>query len=356
MKKLTLFYLIAGMSLVVGVLVAGCSPTAMTESEAEPEVVTQSVEAETETEESTAEPEPPEEPTVEPKPTEESVEETAVTTRSIVDVNGEEVVIEDTSAIIALDGPVTEIVYALGADNQLVATDVSSTYPEAATQLPQVGYVRRLSAEPVLAMAPTLIITTDSVGPPEAIEQLQESGLPIAVFKGAETIEESYDLIRNVAATLGLEEKGEELITQMRADLEEANALLEQVESEPRVMFIYARGLDSVSAAGTGTSLEVMLELAGATNAVTEWESYQPLTSEAAVSIAPDALLLFSSGLESVGGAEGLLTVPGLAETPAGQENRVYDMDGLKLSGLGPRVGEAVIELIYMLHPELSEG
>ena len=285
------------------------------------------------------------------RPTEEVVE---VTARTITDVNGEEVVIEDSSAIIALDGPVTEIVYALGAGDQLVATDVSSTYPEAATQLPQVGYVRRLSAEPVLAMAPSLIITTDSAGPPEAVEQLRESGLPIAMFKGAETVEESYELIRNIAATLRLEEKGEELIAQMQADLEEANALLEQVETEPRVMFIYARGLDTVSAAGTGTSIEVMLDMAGATNAVTEWESYQPLTSEAAVSIAPDAFLLFTSGLESVGGAEGLLTVPGLAETPAGQESNVFAMDGLKLSGLGPRVGEAVIELIYMLHPELS--
>lgn len=290
----------------------------------------------------------------------ESLEESVIddegtSPRIVVDVNGNEVIITDDTALISLDGPITEIVYALGVGDRLVATDVSSTYPESATQLPQVGYVRSLSAEPVLAMSPSLIITTDSAGPPEAIEQLKESGVTIAMFKSPETVEESYQLVRDVAATLGLADAGEEIVAQMEADLKEAEVLLTQVTSEPRVMFIYARGVDTVSAAGTSTSIEIMLEMAGSVNAVSEWEGYQPLTSESTVAIAPDALLLFTSGLESVGGPEGLLEIPGLADTPAGQDGRIFSMDGLKLSGLGPRMGEAVIELIYMLHPELSE-
>ena len=338
MDRDRLFYYLFGLFLFVSLLLVACTPTAVSEvqpaeaSEAEVDVRLD------------------EEPTDIPEPN----EETAVSPRTITDVNGEEILIEDDSVLITLDGVVTEIVYALGAGDRLVATDVSSTYPEAATQLPQVGYVRRISAEPILAMAPTLIITTDSVGPPEAVNQLQESGVAIVMLKSPETVDESYHLIRDIAATLGLEASGEELVAKMEADLAEAADLLSRVESEPRVMFIYARGLDTVSAAGSDTSIEMMLEMAGAVNAITEWEGYQPLTSEATVAIAPDALLLFTSGLESVGGAEGLLTVPGLAETPAGQHGRVFDMDGLKLSGLGPRVGEAVIELIYMLHPELA--
>lgn len=160
--------------------------------------------------------------------------------------------------------------------------------------------------------------------------------------------------MRDVAAALGVESRGEALVAKMEADLAEAADLLSQVDSTPRVMFIYARGLDTVSAAGTGTSVDVMFELAGVENAVTEWEGYQPLTAEGAVSVAPDALLLFESGLESVGGVDGLLGVPGLAETPAGIDANVHSMDGLLLTGLGPRVGEAVIQLIQMLHPEVQ--
>lgn len=275
--------------------------------------------------------------------------------RTVVDYEGNEVMIEDDSAVIAMDGPLTEIVYALGVGDKLVATDVSSTYPPEATELPQVGYVRQLSAEPVLAVAPTLILTTDSAGPPEAIAQLRESGTSVVQFKAPTTVEESLQLVRDVALALGVEERGEELVAKMEADLATAEEMLADVETTPRVMFIYARGLDTVSAAGTGTSVDVMFELAGLENAVVEWEGYQPLTAEGAVSIAPDALLLFDSGLESVGGAEGLMQVPGLAETPAGENGAVYSMDGLLLTGLGPRVGEAVIELIQMTHPELAD-
>ena len=274
--------------------------------------------------------------------------------RTVVDYEGNEVVIEDDSVVIAIDGPLTEIVFALGMGDKVVATDVSSTYPPEATALPQVGYVRSLSAEPVLAMAPTLILTTDSAGPPTAVEQLQESGVAIVQFTAPSTVAESLQLVRDVAAALGVESRGEALVAKMEADLAEAANLLAQVETTPRVMFIYARGVDTVSAAGSGTSIDVIFELAGVENAVTEWEGYQPLTAEGAVTIAPDALLLFETGLESVGGAEGLLGIPGLAETPAGQDEQVHSMDGLLLTGLGPRVGEAVIELIKMLHPELS--
>lgn len=273
--------------------------------------------------------------------------------RTITDMDDNEIVIEDDSRIIALEGPVTEIVYALGAGDRLIATDVSSTYPEAATQLPQVGYVRQLSAEPILALDPTLIITTDQAGPPEVVAQLRESGVPIAMFASASSIEESYALIRNIAQTLGLVTEGESLIAQMEADLAEAAALLAQVETTPRVLFIYARGVDTVMGGGLGTGVDVILAMAGAENAVTEFEGYQPLTAEAAVAAAPDAYLLFTSGLESVGGTEGLLQIPGLAQTPAGESERVFAMDGLLLTGFGPRVGQAIIELIYLLHPEL---
>ncbi|MEM7029028.1 MAG: hemin ABC transporter substrate-binding protein [Chloroflexota bacterium] len=274
--------------------------------------------------------------------------------RAMQDIDGNEVVIEDDSRIVALGGPVTEIVFALGAGERVVAVDTSSGYPESVKELPQVGYQRRISAEPILAMNPTLILATEEAGPPEAIQQLKDSGVTVLVLPREDTIEGAKEKIRRFAQALGLEAKGEDLIAQMEADLAEAAAVLAQVDQAPTVMFIYARGADSVSAAGTDTGAAAMIELAGAVNAISEYEGYKPLTAESAVTAAPDVLLLFTSGLQSVGGAEGLLGIPGLAQTPAGAEQAVIDMDGLYLTGFGPRTGKAVKELVYQLHPELK--
>lgn len=349
------------MMLLLLLVLAACSP----DSSGEPAAATQATTAPTEA----AEPEPTEEVAAEPiatattesmptgEPTAETEPEVAADSslpRTVTDINGAEIVITDDSQIITLGGSVTEIVYALEAGDQVIATDVSSTYPVEATQLPQVGYVRSLSAEPVLAMAPTLILTTDEAGPPEALAQLQESGVTIVMFAAASSIEESHELMRQVGLALGKESEAELLIAQVEADLAEAAGLMANVESTPNVLFIYARGVDTVMAGGLGTGVDTMLALAGAKNAFTEFEGYQPLTAEAAVAAAPDAYLLFNSGLESVGGVEGLLTIPGLAETPAGQNAQVYQMDGLLLTSFGPRMGQAVIDLIHMLHPELT--
>lgn len=96
---------------------------------------------------------------------------------------------------------------------------------------------------------------------------------------------------------------------------------------------------------GTGTQVDRAIALAGGRNAVTEFSDYKPLTAEALVKANPDVILLFSSGLESLGGAAGLKKVPGISQTNAGRNNRFVSMDGELLSSFGPRLGEAVMEL-----------
>lgn len=365
------YSLIGWMMLILMMVLVACtpgnSPEPVAETETNQVVVDPTQAPEIAESEPTKAPAAPAEPAAAPtdkpeatlEPTAEPTAETEVGAdllrpRTVTDVNGLKAVITDDNQIITLGGSVTEIVYALGAGDRVIATDVSSTHPEAATQLPQVGYVRTLSAEPVLAMAPTLILTTNEAGPPEALAQLQESGVTIVMFAAATSPEEAYQLMRNLGLALGKETEAEELIAQVESDLAEAAMLLEQAESKPSVLFIYARGVDTVMAGGLDTGVDTMLALAGAENAFTEFEGYQPLTAEAAVAAAPDAYLLFTSGLASVGGVEGLLAVPGLGATPAGENQRVYEMDGLLLTSFGPRFGQAVIDLIHLLHPELA--
>lgn len=270
----------------------------------------------------------------------------------VVDVNGATVVIDDASRIITLGGPVTEIVFALGAGDQVVARDSSSSYPAAVNDLPDVGYQRQLSAEGVLALDPTLILATTEAGPPEAIEQLQNSGVDFLMLESVETVEGVKAKIRGFAQALGKETEGETLIAAIDADLAAAQTTADSYADTPRVMFIYARGAGAVNVAGTNTGADAMIALAGGENAVTEYEGYKPLTAEAAVAAAPDVLLLFSDGLESIGGQEGLLSLPGIAQTPAAEQGRIVAMDGLFLLNFGPRMGEAAKELATQIHAQ----
>ena len=287
-------------------------------------------------------------PTAIPTPTT-AAAPTAAGPLTITDATGEAVTIADTSRIITVGGTVTEITFALGAGGQVVAVDTSSTYPPEATQLPKVGYQRQLAAEGVLALNPSLILASTEAGPPEAVEQLKNAGVPVLIVPLEYTADGAKQAIRMLAEALGREERGDELIAQLDRNLAEAAQVAATLNPKPRVLFLYARGPNTVNAAGAKTSADEIIRLAGGQNAITDFDGFKPLTAEAAAAAAPDVLLLFESGLESLGGKEGLLRVPGVAQTPAGQNGRIIAMDGLYLLGFGPRLGAAARDLAHEL-------
>jgi iron complex transport system substrate-binding protein len=271
-----------------------------------------------------------------------------------IDADQHTVVIKERARLVTVGGALTEIVYALGAGARLVGVDTSSTYPEAATTLPRVGYQRLLSAEGVLSLNPSLILVSAEAGPPAAISQLRAAGAAVLKVPVAYTVDGVQAKIRLVAQALGLEPRGEELIELLGQEMAEAGAMLRRIRSQPRVLFIYARSSGALHVSGLGTAADAMIRLAGGENAVTGYDGYRPLTAEAVVAAAPAVLLLPTRSLEILGGLDSLLMAPGLALTPAGEKRRIVAMDDLYLLGFGPRTGQAVRELAARLHPELS--
>ena len=253
--------------------------------------------------------------------------------------------------IVSIGGPVTEIVYALGAGGDVVGVDTSSTYPETATRLPQVGYQRRLSAEGVLSLQPDVVLATSDAGPPEALEQLK-AVVEVVEIPAVYTIAGAEAKIRLIAQTLGREAQGEQLVATLHRDLVAAQAVLDKVRTRPRVLFLYARGLGTLYVSGTGTAADAMIRLAGGANAVTEYEDFKPFTSEAVVAAAPEVLLMLGRGLDSLGGVHGLLKLPGIALTEAARQERIVAMDDLYLSSFGPRLGAAIKDLAIFLHSD----
>jgi iron complex transport system substrate-binding protein len=243
--------------------------------------------------------------------------------------------------IVSLNGAISEIIASIGEADKLAGVDVASTYPDAIAKLPKTGHNRNINAEAVIALQPTHVYTLEESLQPEIATQLQAAGIIIVNFKEPKSVAGVRTLVEEVGKALQREDAANELIQTLDADLKK----LLPVTDSPRVMFIYARGAGALSVAGSGTAVHEMLRLSGARNAAADVEGYKPYTSEAAVKANPDILLLFDSGLESLGGKEGLLSVPGIAQTNAGKNKSVYAMDGLLLSGFTPRCGKALQQL-----------
>jgi iron complex transport system substrate-binding protein len=255
--------------------------------------------------------------------------------------------------IVSLGGGVTETVYALGAGRQLAGVDLTSLYPPAATRLPQVGYLRTLSAEGLLSLHPDLVLAAPEAGPPEALAQAEAAGLAIERLAAGYTIEATLARVAAVGAAIGRPAEAAALAAAMRADLAAVAAELATVRSRPRVLFLLQVGRGAPLASGRGTAADAMIALAGGENALGQsFAGYQPLATEWAVAAAPDLLLLTSESVVALGGRAAVLALPELAAMRGAAGRRLVDLEALYLLGFGPRLPQAVRDLAAALHPE----
>lgn len=243
--------------------------------------------------------------------------------------------------IVSISGTTTEILCALGLQDQIVGVDVTSTYPEAMQQLPKVGHNRNMSAEAIIALAPTMVIGVAENVKPELVDQLKAANIRVLLYTLESSVDGTKNLITAVADSLGKADAVPAITAAIDADLKEQVPLTKKT----KVLFIYARGAGAMMVAGEHTYPNAMIKLAGGENATGGFEDFKPLTPESLLDANPDVILMFTSGLESLGGMDGLLKVPGVAMTNAGKKKQVIEMDGQYLTGFGPRLGKAIAEL-----------
>lgn len=246
--------------------------------------------------------------------------------------------------IVTLNGGITEIVAALGHEKEIVGTDVTSTYPESLKATAKdLGHVRSMTIEPIMAVSPTLILASDKDINPELMGKIKASGIKTEVFKQEFTVEGTKKLIADVAKAIGNTDY-QKLNDKIDADLKQ----VQPIAKKPKVLFIYARG-NMLMVSGKNTPMAALIGLAGGENAVNDFEDFKPLTPEAVVKANADVLFFFTSGLQGAGGNEGALKMPGVSQTNAGKNKRIIAMDGGLVSGFGPRLGEAAVGLNKLL-------
>ena len=262
---------------------------------------------------------------------------------------------EEAERIVCLGGTITETVFALGRGDWVVGVDTSSSHPSTVSGLPKVGYHRAFSAEGVAGLDPTLVLHTEESGSETALEQIEALDLHLHEIPSPYDEESAVQSIRKIGELLGANDRAEQLIRSLESDLDGVRELVTKNTHRPTVVFLYGRGGGVMMIAGKNTSAQHIIELSGGENPEFDFESYKPFSSEAFIELDPEYILMMTHGLESVGGKEAVLDLPGVNMTRAGEdEDHIIHIDDLKLLGYGPRMGQAALELFEAIHPDLD--
>ncbi|WP_421081887.1 heme/hemin ABC transporter substrate-binding protein [Serratia fonticola] len=233
--------------------------------------------------------------------------------------------------IVSIGGDVTEIAFALGAGDEVVARDSTSLHPAAVQTLPDVGYMRQLNAEGILALKPTLILTTELAEPALVLKQLEDSGVKVVRIPGDTTVQAVPEKISVIADAINRSSQGKQLAERYQQQL----AAVANTPLPVKVLFVMSHGGITPMAAGQQTAADAIIRAAGLKNAMQGFSRYRPLSQEGVIASAPDLLLVTTDGVRSIGGQENLWQLPGMALTPAGKNRRVLIVDDMALLGFG---------------------
>ncbi|MAM25456.1 MAG: hemin ABC transporter substrate-binding protein [Marinobacter sp.] len=257
--------------------------------------------------------------------------------------------------VLSIGGSVTEIVAALGQQHRLKARDTTSSYPPDVTNLPDVGYMRSLSPEGVLSVGPSMILSEEGAGPPEALEVIHAADVEFVEVPDALTPEGILRKIEIIGDALGVPDRADGLAAEVETALSAALRDADRSEADKkRVLFVLSTQGGKINASGSGTAADALIRMAGGVNAITDYDGYKQITGEALGLAAPDVILMMDRGGDHGVADDELFDMPSIRLTPAAQTRSVVRMDGLLLLGFGPRTAQAVRMLNEALYAQGS--
>lgn len=270
----------------------------------------------------------------------------------LTDADGYDVSVTDVSRILALDiyGTYTKTLSGLGLADNIVGRTVSSTEPNLADRPVVTEGGHNINVESVLELNPTLVIVDHSIGPRDAIDQIREAGVTTVVMEPQRTIDSVDEDIITLGETVGLPDEARKLSERSVKEIDESKEAIKTIAPEEpmRMAFLYARGNGGVFfIMGEGTGAQDLIEGIGGVDLAAENNlSYaEPANAEALARINPEVIIMMTDGLKSTGGVDGLLERPGVAQTIAGQKQRIVTIpDGQSLA-FGPMTGQTLVKL-----------
>ena len=259
--------------------------------------------------------------------------------------------------IVCVSKHLTEMMFALGKGHDIVACDLTSTYPDSAKLLTTVGYHRALNPEGIVSMKPDLVIHSNDIGPANVLPQLKKLGLSIKTFGTANTFDSAKLVLHELGHFFGAAEKADSIIAKMDADMLKVMQLKSTIKDTPSLLIIhYGQANNNFFVmSGRNSAGDKMIKSACAKSAVYDAKGARQLSAEAIAAANPDIIIATNFGFDKMGGTiEKFKMVPGVGLTNAAKNNRIYRFEEHDLVYFGPRTGENVLKLMNLIHPDLN--
>ena len=274
-----------------------------------------------------------------------------ISTADPVSIVGQEV--PQVQRVIALANGSAEIISGMGYKNILIGRDIASSDP-ALKSVEIVTSGHQIVPEKILSLSPDLVLIDDSSGPQSALTALENAGIKMVLISQAWTLVDIDKKISEVAAAIGTVETGRDFTKAIAA----VGNQVTPISTSTRIAFLYLRGTSSIYLiGGKGSGADSLISAIGATDvgAQTLANPFNPMTSEALARLNPDVFIVMSKGLESVGGVDGLLALPGISQSVAGKNRAIVSVDDSLLLSFGPRTPSLITQLAQSVEKVLNQ-
>ena len=261
--------------------------------------------------------------------------------------------------VVGVSKQINEFLYEIGAESVLVARDLTSIYPAAIRTLPSVGYHRALSAEGIISMRPTMLLTDGNLGPDAVVEQVRKVGVPVVLMSPGNSVDSAQALMEKLGERFGRKQAADSVIGEWRRAMNDALADSARWvgEPKPRVLVMHFGQLNnSYLALKRGSTADRIIGWAGGVNAVDSVGGMMRLTPELIAKAAPDVVIATDVGFDRVGSSEKFAQLPGVALTPAAKNGRIYRVDETEVMYFGPRTPASIRKVAGWLHPATTQS
>lgn len=271
---------------------------------------------------------------------------------TMTDAVGNEITLEEApKTIVSMIPSNTEILFALGLNEEIVGVNDYDNYPEEALEKEKIGG-QEFNVEKIVSMNPDIVFAHESgLGVGEAgLQQIRDAGVKVFVVKNAADFNETYTTIEQIGRATGKLEEAQTIVEDMKAKVEEVKEKVAKVETK-KTVFVENSDVPDIYTAGKGTFIQEILDMVNAENIAADQEGWFIMSSEEIVSRNPDVIIIMYSYVDGI--VDSVKARDGFDTVTAVQNDAVVQVDENLTSRTGPRLAEGLEEIAKAIYPEV---
>ena len=270
---------------------------------------------------------------------------------TITDAVDNEITLEEApKTIVSMMPSNTEILFALGLNEEIVGVNDYDNYPEEALEKEKIGGME-FNVEKIVSMNPDIVFAHESgLGTGEAgLQQIRDAGVKVFVVKNAANFDETYSTIEQIGRATGKLEEAEKIVEDMKAKVEEVKEKVAKVETK-KTVFVETSDVPEIYTPGKGTFMQEILDMVNAENIAADQEGWFKIDPEEIVNRNPDTIIVMYSYVPNI--VESVKARDGFDSITAVKNNAVIQVDENLTSRTGPRLAEGLEEVAKAIYPE----